>query len=451
MNSKTYDYFYEEENEQYLFLQLPFMLIKDKQFRDLSDTAKILYSLFLNRTSLSRKNGWKDKEGRIYIIYTIDEIMDDLNCYQGKANKATKELREHNLIEIVRQGLTKPNLIYVMNFATDLKYQQTKKEGKKEPETNEEIEEILNCENRKSENCENRNPCFAKIANQDLPNSQTTYINQNQINHKNQINRIKTDPIVQGNPEINVFPTSYPNLQGFFDYTNKDIIIQNINRKINLNILNTKYFDRADDLSNICNIIKKTVCSEKTSFRIGKKDTPAYDVRQALCNLNQQNIEFVLYSLHNHNISDNIKSYNAYILTSLYNASVNNYVHIDVELIKDTVKKNIALDSLLARHIDKQKVLLELYDIIVEVLISRKKSFHISKEDMPTDIVKQAFARLTDAHMEYVIDSLCKCTSEVKSTKAYIQTVLFNATKTIENHYSFDAQNFLHDTLGIVN
>lgn len=118
-----FDYFYARENEQYLFLQMPWMLIKDDQFKSLSDSAKILYSLLVNRTSLSAKNGWVDEQGRVYIIYTQEEIMSDLNCWEKKATKSLKELREIGLIKSVRQGLGKPNIIYVMNFATNLKYQ----------------------------------------------------------------------------------------------------------------------------------------------------------------------------------------------------------------------------------------------------------------------------------------------------------------------------------------
>jgi len=131
-----FDYFYSNENEQYLFLQLPMMLIKNEQFKSLSSDAKILYSLLLNRTSLSKKNDWRDENGRVYIIYTIDEIMDDLNCCKKKAIKSMKELKTIGLVKTTRQGLNRPNLIYVMNFATELKYQP---KAKQEPENTEEI------------------------------------------------------------------------------------------------------------------------------------------------------------------------------------------------------------------------------------------------------------------------------------------------------------------------
>ena len=117
-----YDYFYMHESEQYQFLQMPWLLIKDEQFKTISSDAKILYSLLLNRTSLSKKNGWLDELGRVYLIYTVDEIKDDLNCGRDKAMKSMQELTKKGLVETVRRGLGKPNLVYVKNFATSLKY-----------------------------------------------------------------------------------------------------------------------------------------------------------------------------------------------------------------------------------------------------------------------------------------------------------------------------------------
>ena len=138
---KMFDYFYSDENEQYLFLQMPMMLVKDEQFKKVSSDAKILYSLLLNRTSLSKKNNWKDEYGRVYIIYTIYEISKDLNCCENTAIKSMKELKDIGLIHTKRQGLTLPNLIYVMNFATELKY--TPKE--KEPSNPYEIRNLKKC------------------------------------------------------------------------------------------------------------------------------------------------------------------------------------------------------------------------------------------------------------------------------------------------------------------
>ncbi|MDR2204346.1 MAG: replication initiator protein A [Nitrososphaerota archaeon] len=101
---------------------MPWFLIKDEQFKTLSSDAKILYSLLLNRISLSKKNGWCDEFNRVYLIYTVDEVMGDLNCGKNKAIALMQELNKKGLVESIRRGLGKPNILYVKNFATSLKY-----------------------------------------------------------------------------------------------------------------------------------------------------------------------------------------------------------------------------------------------------------------------------------------------------------------------------------------
>ncbi len=111
-----FDYFYGADGEQYSFLVLPKSLIKEKRFEKLSANAVILYCLFLERNALSQKNGWFDEENRAYIIYTRDQIMEDMNCSAPTAAKIVDELARFGLITKVRRGLGKPDIIYVKNF-----------------------------------------------------------------------------------------------------------------------------------------------------------------------------------------------------------------------------------------------------------------------------------------------------------------------------------------------
>lgn len=111
-----FDYFYGAEGDQYSFLVLPKTLIKNERFGKLSASAIILYCLFLERNALSQKNGWFDEENRAYIIYTRDQIMEDMNCSAPTAAKMVDELSKFGLIEKVRRGLGKPDVIYVKNF-----------------------------------------------------------------------------------------------------------------------------------------------------------------------------------------------------------------------------------------------------------------------------------------------------------------------------------------------
>ena len=115
------DYYYGIEAEQFSFYRVPRLLIKDERFKKLSSDAKLLYGLMLDRMSLSMKNEWFDDENRAYIIYTIDSIMEDLGCAKGKAVKVLADLDSVTgigLVEKVRRGLGKPDIIYVKNFAS---------------------------------------------------------------------------------------------------------------------------------------------------------------------------------------------------------------------------------------------------------------------------------------------------------------------------------------------
>ena len=113
------DYYYGNEAEQYSFYRIPKALFTDRRFKDVSVEAKVLYGLLLDRMSLSVRNGWMDGDGRVYIIFTIADVMGTLACAEQKANKLLSELdtaKGVGLIERKRRGLGKPNVIYVKNF-----------------------------------------------------------------------------------------------------------------------------------------------------------------------------------------------------------------------------------------------------------------------------------------------------------------------------------------------
>ena len=112
-----FDYFYGAQAEQFAFYRVPKVLFTNDRFKYLSAEAKTLYGILLDRVPLSAKNGWIDEQGRVYIICTIEEIMEDMNCGNKKAIQLLSDLEEKvGLIERKRQGLGKPNLIYVKNF-----------------------------------------------------------------------------------------------------------------------------------------------------------------------------------------------------------------------------------------------------------------------------------------------------------------------------------------------
>lgn len=111
------EFFGIQESEQYAFYRVPKLLFTSGRFWNLSTDAKMLYGLFLDRMALSQRNGWVDSQGRVYIIYTVENIMESLGCGNKKAIKLLSELEEKaNLIMREKKGQGKPNLIYLRKF-----------------------------------------------------------------------------------------------------------------------------------------------------------------------------------------------------------------------------------------------------------------------------------------------------------------------------------------------
>ena len=309
MENMAFDYFYDNENEQYLFIQLPIMLIKDEKFRHLSSDTIILYSLMLDRTALSKKNGWRDEDGRTYIIYTIENIMDDLNCWKEKANKSLKELKEIGLIKTVRRGLGKPNIIYVMNFAT--KYKYTKKD-KKEPES----PDI-------PQNTDNRTSSFSGIELQGFRESNSNHINRNQTNFQSDVS------IYQGEPkkETPVEEPAPTNNHDKIDTTDNIIKVftpEEVADKISLDELKNTYADKHDEVNMLYDIVCEvlTVDNPPTpTFRISKQNIPFINVKTAFLSLEKQHIEYVIDCLNKNDNKFKIKgNTKSYLMTALFNS-----------------------------------------------------------------------------------------------------------------------------------
>lgn len=112
----NFDYFYNRDGDRFSFFMLPKVLITDEAFKSLSSDEKILYACLLDRTTLSYKNKWLDDENRVYIIFTIDEVMQSINVARATAAKNLSELEKIGLIERKRRGLGKTNIIYVKDF-----------------------------------------------------------------------------------------------------------------------------------------------------------------------------------------------------------------------------------------------------------------------------------------------------------------------------------------------
>ena len=167
------DYFYGRESEQFSFFRIPKILHKSERYKDVGIESKFLYGLMLDRMELSRAYGWIDGQNRVYIIYTNENIQEDMNCGHEKAVKLVSNLKKAGLIEVVKQGQGKPAIIYVKNFVAS---------GEKEKGVRKEVDaEVKNSENQKSdlETSENQKSGLPKIRSLDFRKSECNYTNNN--------------------------------------------------------------------------------------------------------------------------------------------------------------------------------------------------------------------------------------------------------------------------------
>ncbi len=97
------------------FFKMPKVLFTD-EYKDLSAEAKLLYGLMLDRMQLSAINGWCDKNGEVFIFYTIVETSEMLGCGHDKATRLQRELEKYNLLRRKYQGKGKPAKLYVLDI-----------------------------------------------------------------------------------------------------------------------------------------------------------------------------------------------------------------------------------------------------------------------------------------------------------------------------------------------
>lgn len=113
-----YQYISAEMSKKYAYFRIPKILFTEK-FAKMSIEAKMFYGMLLDRVDLSVKNGWIDENGHVYVIFTRDELMEEIGCATAKAAKIMEEVVKFSLVKKKVQGFGKPALLYVMEFVDD--------------------------------------------------------------------------------------------------------------------------------------------------------------------------------------------------------------------------------------------------------------------------------------------------------------------------------------------
>lgn len=113
------EYFKRNEADSYAFYRIPKLLFTNEHFKKISIEAKLLYSMMLNRMELSIKNNWLDKDGNVFIYYTLEEAMENLGYAHTKIIRIMNELDDKKGVGLIvrkKQGQGKPTKIYVKKF-----------------------------------------------------------------------------------------------------------------------------------------------------------------------------------------------------------------------------------------------------------------------------------------------------------------------------------------------
>ena len=294
----SFDYFYGDESEQFSYYRIPRLLVTGYQFKNLSIDAKLLYGLMLDRMSLSARNGWYDQIGRVYIFYSLEEVMANLNCGHDKAVKLLAELdtaKGIGLIERVKQGQGKPTIIYVKQFTTKAiplspMHPATEKSQSAESRSFDFcFSEAKTSEEQNAGLRENRSADFGKTEVPQYKNySYKSYLYLS-INQSNQlidsIDREKVKNCVQ----MNI---------GYIAFTEQ----------------------QRPQVDELVELITDVLCSPQATFRIGGTQFKSAVVKKRLIELKQSHIEYVLDSVSQN--TTKVRNIRGYMLTSLYNAPV---------------------------------------------------------------------------------------------------------------------------------
>lgn len=282
----TLDYFYGQAGELFSFYRIPKALFQETRFQNLSTDAKTLYGILLDRMSLSAKNGWLDEQGRVFIIFTIEDVKRSLCCADNKATKLLRELEEFGLIERKRRGLGRPSLVYVKNFSADSSKTR-----------------FQNRENHESGGFRSASQGPAK------PRCNKTELNE-------------------------TYPFDSEEADGM---SQREQLEEYFSQSLEVELLLRLCPDDEDIIYQIVDLLVDTCATKRKMLRIAGDDRPAEVVRSRFMKLNADHIKFVLKCLAEN--SSPIRNMKQYLLASLYNAPTTMQLYYQNQTNHDLAKR----------------------------------------------------------------------------------------------------------------
>lgn len=275
MNNK---YYTATDAESFVFFRIPKALITNPKYKSLSFGAKFLYGLMFDRMSLSVKNEWFDENGNVYIYYTLEDVMKNMCCGRERAVSFINQLEKSDLLDKVRQGLGKPNKLYIKRF------------------------EVMAIRNEEDKTL----PDAVKGGTIQKSEKRTCGSSENRLQEVRISDSNNTE---FSNTEKNKTPL--PSVAEVEEQIKSSLEYERIKEN--------RYLDNSQFLA-LVKIMAETICSSKESFRVNKEDVPKKEIVTRLRSLNHLHLEYVIEVLSEMTDVKNIRSYS---LALLYNAPNN--------------------------------------------------------------------------------------------------------------------------------
>lgn len=324
------------------FLRFPLSLLANPKYREISLEAKFIYTLLLNRLTLSQKNGWINEDNEVYLIYTREEASNILSISYRKAIAAFKELIAVGLLFEQRQGRGYPNLLYVLKAelenedASDFSENFNKPPEEQNFESEESAEDsqiCKNCSSRHAENahqdmqdlqvkiCKNGTSRDAENAGQDITKLQSKKNN----NIKNKNNQLENSQSVSQEQGLKDGQTE-----------SDDETLEKIFRQCEMHLF------QPNIAVMLKNAIERMYYSD--TLKVGNARLPQSKVREYLQLLNSEILTSVLEKMKEN--GDRITNPTAYLMSLIFNA----ICEVDSNFILDLPPDYLSFEDLYVPH-----------------------------------------------------------------------------------------------------
>ena len=377
-----FDYYYGSQADQFSFIRIPRVMIKDPAFVKLSAYAKLLYSVLLDRMSLSSKNGWFDEENRVYIVYPVTEVQDDLGIGKKKAMEVIAELVEFGLLEKKRRGQGLPSLLYVKSFMTGIENSKLEETEQVCPEVSELVSQesgvlgtdVFDPTHQDMENIKPQETAGLTSMAENMPATQELSKQEHLARH-GQAGSEVPNRALQEIPESTLQEVSKP-------------VLLEVSKPAPL-------MSQTDNNYTYRNYILSHHIDTGSTAQSGQPDAMRCD----------------------ENAAQKIQAY------------------------QELIHENIRYDDLCAEHQYDRERIDGIVDLIMETVLGKDEQIRIASNLYPAEIVRSKFLKLGYEHIDYVLDCLDSNTTKVRNIKKYLLAALFNAPSTMKGYYQAEVNH----------